>query len=324
MPVLPRLAGAAVAAATATLTAAALLPAPGAAADRADRDDRPQYPRTIALPDGFQPEGIATGLGNAAFLGSLADGDVYRVNLRTGEGRVVAEGPGTSSVGLHLDGQGRLFIAGGGNGDARVVDVRTGEELASYAFTAPGTGFVNDVTILDGTAWFTDSANARLFGLPLGEDGALPAADGFTTLPLTGDWEQVQGFNANGIVTAPGGDGLVVVNSTTGVLHRVDPATGATTAIDAGGASVTTGDGMLRVGRTLYVVRNRMNKVDVLRLLDDGSARYVRSITAEGFDVPTTVARLGQRLYLPNARFGTASPETATYTVTQVPAKPRR
>ena len=81
---------------------------------------------------------------------------------------------------------------------------------------------------------------------------------------------------------------------------------------------------MLRVGRTLYVVRNRMNKVDVLRLLDDGSARYVRSITAEGFDVPTTVARLGQRLYLPNARFGTASPETATYTVTQVPAKPRR
>ena len=37
--------------------------------------------------------------------------------------------------------------------------------------------------------------------VPLAEDGSLPPTDAGTTLPLTGDYQQVEGFNANGIVT---------------------------------------------------------------------------------------------------------------------------
>ena len=56
--------------------------------------------------------------------------------------------------------------------------------------------------------------------------------------------------------------------------------------------------------------------------------RLVRTITAAdldtstSFDVPTTVARFGPHLYLPNARFGASSPTTEEYWVTQVRAKP--
>src|SRR3954469_639249 len=42
------------------------------------------FPSTIALPNGWQPEGIATGRGLVAYVGSLADGGIARVDLRTG------------------------------------------------------------------------------------------------------------------------------------------------------------------------------------------------------------------------------------------------
>ena len=69
-------------------------------------------PPSIALPNGFQPEGIAI-KGRTAYFGSLADGDIYAVNLRTGKGKVISQGPGTPSVGLKIDQRDRLFVAGG-------------------------------------------------------------------------------------------------------------------------------------------------------------------------------------------------------------------
>ncbi len=55
------------------------------------------------------------------------------------------------------------------------------------------------------------------------------------TLPLTGDWEQEAGFNANGIAVTPDQQALLVVNSATGLLYRVDPDTGVATQVDLGG-----------------------------------------------------------------------------------------
>ena len=43
------------------------------------------FPDRIELPDGFQPEGITIGPGATAYVGSLATGAIYAVNLRTGE-----------------------------------------------------------------------------------------------------------------------------------------------------------------------------------------------------------------------------------------------
>ena len=308
---------------TAVMSLAALTATPPAAGGVVT-DDTP-FPSRIALPDGFQPEGIAIGPGPTAWFGSRADGDIYEVSLRTGEGEVISQGPGTASVGLKSDRRGRLFVAGGNAGTARVIDSDSGARVASYQLTSAPT-FVNDVVLTQRAAWFTDSLRPQLYRIDLGPDGAPGSA---TTVPLSGEWTQVAGFNANGISTTPTGKALLVVNSMTGVLYRVDPATGAATKVDLGGASLTSGDGMLRHGRLLYVVRNTLNEVAVLRLDRLGtSGELVRTITAAdldpstSFDVPTTVARFGNRLYLPNARFGVANPTTEDYWITQVRGRP--
>lgn len=274
----------------------------------------------IPLPDGFRPEGITIGRDHTAFLGSLADGDIYRLNLRTGEGQVISQGPGTMSVGLKIDRHGRLFVSGGGAGDARVVDSRSGAVLAGYTFAQPPATFINDVVLTRRMAWFTDSAQPQLYGLPLGRHGTLPDQSDVVTLPLTGDWVQVPNANnSNGIVQTPDRKALIVVNSAAAKLFRIDPSTGVATEVDLNGASVENGDGLLRKGRTLYVVRNRANVVAVFRLNREGtSARLVDTVTSPTFDVPTTVARRGHSLYLPNARFGIESPDTAEYWVTRV------
>lgn len=270
---------------------AALVPAAGTPAAAAGK----RRPTVLRLPNGFRPEGIAVGGGPYAYLGSLGDGSLYRADLRTGEGAIFSAGPGTPSVGLKLDNRGRLFVAGRGQG-ARVVDARTGAILASYALTSATPTFANDVFLTPRTAWFTDSFQPALYALPLGRHGQLPDADEVVTLSLSGDWGQVAGevVNANGITGTPDGSALLVVQS---------------------------GVGLLLIGRTLYVVQNRQNAIDVFRLAADGhSGVFQRRVTDPLFDVPTTVAAYKGRLYLPNARFTTTPTPDTTYDVISVPA----
>ncbi|WP_328441457.1 superoxide dismutase [Streptomyces sp. NBC_00444] len=279
------------------------------------------WPTVIPLPDGFRPEGITIGGGPYAYLGSLGDGSIYRADLRTGKGGIISTGPGTPSVGLKLDDRGRLFVAGRGQG-ARVVDARSGAIIASYVLTTATPTFANDVFLTPRTAWFTDSYQPALYALPLGRRGALPDADDIVTLTLSGDWSQVPGevVNANGITRTPDGSALLVVQSGIGALHRVDPKTGVTKIVDLGDAApLTNGDGLLLFGRTLYVVQNRQNAIDVFTLAPDGtSGVFRRRITDPDFDVPTTVAAYRDRLYLPNARFTTTPTPTTTYDLVAV------
>ena len=133
------------------------------------------------------------------------------------------------------------------------------------------------------------------------------------TLQVTGIPLQA-GNNLNGIVATPDGRTLIAVQTNTGKLWRINPQTGAATAVDLGGATVNNGDGLLLSGRTLYVVRNRDNLIAVVRLSSDlSSGRITRTITSRNFDVPTTVARIGHRLFAVNARFGTTGTATTPY-----------
>ncbi|MFJ5303252.1 SMP-30/gluconolactonase/LRE family protein [Streptomyces sp. NPDC088350] len=296
----------------AALTALAVTVGTGpASADSATAE--PGWPTEFPLPDGFLPEGIAIGSRPYAYMGSRANGAIYRTDLRTGEGGILSEGAtGLVSVGLKLDHDGLLYVAGG-TGAARVVDSRTGEIVTTYQLTATTGHFINDVTLLGDRAWFTDSYDAVLYGVPRGRAGEV------TALPLTGDWVQTPGvINANGIVGTPNGHHLIVVSSTPGKLYRVSLKTGHATEIALSGASdVANGDGLFRIGRTLYVVRNRLNLISVFDLdAQATTATLRRTITDPRFDIPTTAARFGNRLYLVNARF--TSPQTPDTTFTAV------
>lgn len=308
----------AVAALTTAGLAATTVPSYAGTADSGDRTKT--GPASIALPAGFQPEGIEIGPAGRAFLGSRVDGDIYKVNLKTGKGHVISQGPGTPSLGLKQDSRGRLFVAGGSGGDVRVVNSHNGKVLASYKLVT-GTSFLNDVVLTKKAAWVTDSANAQLFKIPLTKNGKLPTVDKIKTVPLTGGWVQGTGNNANGITTTPNGKALLVDNSSNGTLYRVAKATGVATAVDLHGASLEAGDGMLREGRKLFVVQNRLNKIAVVKLSRQGTTGTVRkTITSPSFDVPSTVARYGKFLYLPNARFTTPATPLTSYDVNRVRA----
>jgi sugar lactone lactonase YvrE len=275
------------------------------------------FPDQLDLPAGFQPEGITIGRGSTAYLGSLVDGDIYAVDLRTGELTRVSDDPGSPSVGLKIDNQGRLFVAGGPSGTGRVIDVETGE-ITVYTF-ASGQTFINDVVLTRDFAWFTDSMQPQLYGVPLGPGGSPGDPGDVVPLPLTGDWVQGDGFNANGIVETPNRQALLVVQSSTGFLFRVDPETGVATRVDLGTTLVTGGDGLLVRENTLYVVQGQLNQVSVIKLDADGrSGVLVDTLKSTEFDFPTTVASFGNSLYMPNARF-TTPPETDTaYWVTRI------
>jgi sugar lactone lactonase YvrE len=263
----------------------------------------------IPLPDGFAPEGIATGYGPIAFAGSLVDGAIWRGNLRTGAGDVWVEGEeGRVAVGLDFDERtGNLWVSGGPGGDGRVYDGETGEELAVVPLAG---GFINDVIVTSDTAYFTNSFAPELYAVPLGNGGE-PVGEA-QVIPLTGEFQFEAGqFNANGIVTTQNERWLIVANSFAGEIYRVDPSTGFAEAIDLGGTSVS-GDGLLLVGRTLYAVENVLNRVAEIRLSGNvARGAVVEYLTSPNFDVPTTVAVHGRNLYLVNARFGTpVTPET--------------
>lgn len=287
-----------------------------------DWSHRSRFPATIDLPNGWAPEGITAGRGTTVFAGSLADGAIWKGDVRTGLGRVLVPGvPGNVAVGVEFEARAnRLWVAGGPTGAVRVYDATSGALLQTYTF-AP-VGFLNDLVVTRKAVYVTDSGIQQVVVIPLGRHGRLPDASATRTLPLGGDISFVPGeFNANGIVATRGW--LVVVQSNTGRLFRVNPRTGVATTIDLGGASATFGDGLELRGRTLYVVRNQLNQVDVLKLgarLE--SARLRGTITSPDLDVPTTVAFQAGRLWAVNARFGTPVTPTTPYWITRLPARP--
>ena len=273
------------------------------------------WPSTIALPDGFRPEGIAVGEGSAFFVGSIPSGDVVRGDLRTGRvDDFINADDGRAAIGLAVH-DGVVFVAGGPTGQGYAYDAASGAELGAWQFTHDST-FVNDVVATPRAAYFTDSVNPFLYRVPILGSGEFGAAE---SIALTGDLEYRSGFNINGIDATPDGGTLVVVQSNTGQLFAVDAASGTTHEIDLDGATVPMGDGILLHGTTLWVVQNRANLLTLVDL-DAGlrAGEVVERFTHAGFDVPTTLARMGNRLALVNARFTTAPGPNVEYWVTQL------
>ena len=279
---------------------------------------------SIPLPNGFSPEGIDVGSGSTFYVGSLRDGDIYRGDLRTEAGDVFVDAPANRiAVGLKADVAGRrLFVAGGPTGQAFIYDLDTGADLGAIPLaTTPGPTFINDVVLTPQGAWFTDSNRAVLYHLPFlpGRQVGPPEV-----LPLSGPGAALPGeFNLNGITATSSGKTLIVMHSALEALFTVDPATGETSPIDVG-QTVPNGDGLLLIGRRLWVVQNFLNQVIEVRLSGDlSSGSVINTITSDdpSLRIPTTVAVYGGRLAVVNARFdlGIPGPINASYDVVLLP-----
>jgi hypothetical protein len=293
--------------------AATLLLVPAAVAPAHHPHSQSPFPKLIALPDGWQPEGIAI-KHKSFYVGSIPTGAVYRGDVRSGQGApLVPAHAGRAAIGLKVHHK-QLWVAGGPTGKAFVYDARTGADVAEFTL-ATGTPFINDVAVGKREAFFTNSRAAEVFAVGL-RGGPV------RRIPITGDFVQTgdpTATNLNGIAVA-GRHTIVLVQTNTGRLFTADTRTGVARAIDLGGATVMNGDGILLRHRTLFVVQNRLNKIAVIHLSRDlARGMVVREITDPAFDVPTTIAASRKHLYAVNARFGTTDPQPAKYSVLRVP-----
>ncbi|MDQ1511502.1 MAG: hypothetical protein QOG50_3346 [Actinomycetota bacterium] len=264
----------------------------------------------VPLPGATSAEGIASGRGSTFYAGDLFAGDIYRGDLQNGTAALFIDAPANRmAAGMKFDqSTGLLYVAGLSTGQGYVYDTATGATVAVYQFADPGNTIINDVTLTNDGAWFTDSAQPKLYFVPITHGAPGP----FRTLTLSGPAADLTGaFNLNGIVSTHHGATLIVAHTADASLYTVDPATGASALIT--GVNVPNVDGILLDGSRLWAVQNFSNQISEVRLSPDlGSGVIEKVITSSLFEVPTTVARHGNQLAVVNAKFDTGFPPTAT------------
>jgi sugar lactone lactonase YvrE len=296
-----------------TALMALLVPSlPAAAAPFADT--------SIDLLGATSAEGIAAGTGTTFYAGDLELGDIYRGDIRTGTTELLIDvsdfDPAPRmAVGMKFDaGTNLLFVAGGAGGNAYIYNTATREQVAEIAL-APG--FINDVTLTPQGAWFTNSAAAELYFIPVGPHGELGDV---VTRPLSGPAADLTGgFNLNGIASAKGGRVLFVAHSANAAIYTVDPDTGASALVQ--GVSVPNVDGILVRGQQLWAVQNFSNQISRIDLANNFSSGVIGDVitSKELFQIPTTAALFGNTLAAVNSKFD--DPTAADFDVVLVPAR---
>jgi sugar lactone lactonase YvrE len=287
-------------------------------------------PAGVADPDIF-PEGVAA-RGRTFYVGSTTDGTVYRGDVDEPVATpflLPGEDGRTSAVGMKVDGR-TLFVAGGATGRVFAYDTRTGDLTGSWTVADPtdpaNATFLNDLVVTRrGDVYVTDSRRPVLYRIDADER----RTDGVADLPVFLSFEgtPVQygpGFNIGGIAASPDGRTLVLAQSNTRALFRVDLRERAVTAIDLGGEPVG-GDGLVLVGRDTLVAIERQGDVGYVVTIDLdrdlASGTLVSRTTDASFDDPTTTARVGRSLLVVNSQFGARNagvPPTPPFTVSRV------
>ena len=314
---------------TSTLAVVFLTLSMGAAAQQ-------NWPEAIAMPTGFEGEGIELGKGHEFFVGGFSfssvlvpafggpthpmseyAGAIYKGNLRTGEGAILVPPTDKPVSGLSYDPRTDYLYAATGFTDlvngiiidqgVIVYDASSGEFIMEIEF---GDNIViNDCLVTRTAVYCTDSFNPNLYKLVLEKGGRLPSTPVFEVIPMPG-FEMPGLFNANGLVGDFDGKQLVIVNIDSGVLYRVDTASGEASPLEIEGTEqlFPNGDGLYLKGRTLYIMQNFFNKIAVVQLSGDLSGgEFIKNIPGEGeinpLDIATSIIGFGNGIYAINTHF---------------------
>jgi superoxide dismutase, Cu-Zn family len=261
-----------------------------------------QVTDTYELPgEAVFPESIGIdGATGDAYVGSLADGSLYRL---TSAGKVELWEPGGqdgrgSVAGVKVDTRGRLWAAGGYDGTLWVYDLASHTLLARLD-VGGRPSCVNDIAFgPDGGAYVTDSLIPALFRA----DGEPMVLDRWADLHAAGvPWPD--GLNLNGIVLTPDKGHVVACQTNLGRFWRVELATGKVGEVALDGGPLEHCDGLAISGSALYIAVNARHLVAVASLAEDGSAGRVHTVLRSGaFAFPTAVAVSRGRLLVVNGQ----------------------
>jgi sugar lactone lactonase YvrE len=294
-----------------------------------DRGDKAKERLFTLTPDPTSnPEGIEFDKRTRSFyvsitgIGAPTGGDIYRGTL--GSDTVepfIPGGAGKNAIGIEKH-RGKLYVAGGPSGSITVYDLKTKQAVAT--FQTGTTGFLNDLVVTKrGDVYVTDSFRPTLWHVTPEQ---VEAGSGTPqALDVSGGIEFVAGqFNLNGIVSK-GARRLVVVNSFTGKLFRIDlnDAGDAIEQIDEIEGVNLKGDGMILDRGRLVVVTGNPAQLNFVKLRDGASRAELRGTqTSDKLHGPSTVARAKNLYLVVNADFArSASPP---FTVAGLPARGHR
>lgn len=273
--------------------------------------------------DSLFPEGVAyDDRSGMIFVGSATQGTILQVNAETGEVTTLVEGGQRESfttLGIKVDRQNRLWVAGGNSGEIYAYDVETGEEVVSLATPEAEATFLNDLVVsATGDVYVTDSSRPVLFKV------AAEAEEAESWLDFTGTaFEYDEGTNANGIAITPDGSYLLVVQMDAGNLYRVDVESKEVVQVDLGGEALTGADGLVLEGQTLYVVLQPSNEVAVVTLAEDLASGVIeRRVSNPPFHAPATAALVNDSLLVVNTQFDRMQGEegpSLPFTISSIP-----
>jgi Cu-Zn family superoxide dismutase len=284
-----------------------------------------RFVRTHALPGATAfPESIGADQRSGLFFtGSLIDGAVYRGSLDAPEAQLFlpAGSDGRTAVaGVKVDDRRRLWLADAFNGRVLVYG-ESGRLLHAFLLDGPGRPTVNDLAFSRGQVYVTDSSRPFLYRMAQADAdtaGTTTVEPWLDVEPAVsyGTGEGPLGVNLNGIVASPDGRTLLAIQTNTGILFRVDVADRTISPVDADGAGLLFGDGLLRVGDHVYVARNAVDEVVKLRLGAGWATASVESTTtSDAFAFPTALARIGDRLLVTNAQLDAVANPVLPFTV---------
>ncbi len=197
---------------------------------------------------------------------------------------------------------GNLYVATGSNGTIEVFDIPTQKKVNAYSVPnglSKDKVFINDVAI-DGKnqGYVTDSFRPVIYSfVPHSENTELAV---WLDLENTGIQFE-EGYNLNGIVLTKKAKYLLVIQTNTGKLYRINTTTKETTEVRLTGESLLYGDGLSIRKKKLYVALNVSGAVAKVALNDDFSAGTVTTVK-KGFQFPTAVAVTSKKLYVLNSQ----------------------
>lgn len=275
---------------------------------------RAQQPELTTYPlpaDVTFPEGIAYDAKEGAlYTGSALTGTLIRMPLKGKQATVVAKAgtvlpgePFPTVLGMKLDAAGRLWVAGGRTGQMAVVNARTGAVLKKFETPTPKGSLINDVVIVGSSAYFTDSLTPTLWRVTTTGDriGDLEPWLQFAGTPIE---YTTPGANLNGIAATADGRHLIVVQMNKGLLFRISVGDKRVQPIDIGGEAITTGDGLVIDGRTLYVVRQGEQEIVTILLSEDlANGKVVSRFKNAALMWPATAVKAGNQLLVVNTQF---------------------
>ncbi|WP_102126945.1 superoxide dismutase family protein [Deinococcus planocerae] len=255
--------------------------------------------RDYALPGAQDfPEGVAYDARRGViYTGSAVNGTIYAVDAASGAVTKFQEGGALgrqAALGLKVDPQGRLWIAGGAQGTVSILSP-AGMTLKVLQTPESPNPYVNDLTPApDGNVYVTDSTRPVIFRVD--RDLNLTAWLDLANTPI----KYGPGINLNGIAATPDGRYLLAMQLNTGELWRIDLRTKAVRKVMGG---LMNGDGLLLDGRTLYVARNKDQVVSKVSLAADyGSGQLVAEEPLRGLRFPATLALVGGELVVTQAQ----------------------